>query len=256
MTATASALELALLAPDRATAPVILLATDGSAESVSARAAAVDVAGRLHAQLHIVHAWMPTVEQDDAGERSARRFLFREQLDAVNQRACVHATHLVAGDAPAVIIDTAAECHADLVVMGGRRLEGFDRWLLGSVSDPVARLAPCSVLVVHGGPRAWPPERVVVGPHAGEEERRAAAAVAALLGAQPALEGHRRRDDGDERSAAPTLTVLIRGRHRLMIDAMMAHHLRAACGPVLVLAPPPHRGAGLDRHDRWFLPVL
>ncbi|WFO74657.1 universal stress protein [Desulfurococcaceae archaeon MEX13E-LK6-19] len=46
------------------------------------------------------------------------------------------------------IIREAKEWKADLIIMGSRGLGGFEKLLLGSVSDSVARLAPCPVLIV------------------------------------------------------------------------------------------------------------
>jgi nucleotide-binding universal stress UspA family protein len=47
-----------------------------------------------------------------------------------------------------VILDTAAKWHADLIVIGSHGRKGLDRFLLGSVSEAVARHAPCSVQIV------------------------------------------------------------------------------------------------------------
>jgi nucleotide-binding universal stress UspA family protein len=46
------------------------------------------------------------------------------------------------------IIDTAKARHVDLIVMGTHGRTGFMHFLLGSVTERVVRLAPCSVLVV------------------------------------------------------------------------------------------------------------
>ncbi len=53
--------------------------------------------------------------------------------------------------------------------------------LLGSVSEGVLRLAPCPVLVMRGGPEAWPPRSIVVGEDLSEEAKRAAG-IAANIG--------------------------------------------------------------------------
>jgi nucleotide-binding universal stress UspA family protein len=52
------------------------------------------------------------------------------------------------GNAKAAIIDTAMKWPADLIVLGSHGHRGLQRFLLGSVSEAVARHAPCSVLVV------------------------------------------------------------------------------------------------------------
>src|ERR1035437_4855926 len=52
------------------------------------------------------------------------------------------------GDPRVEIIDMAREWSADLIVMGSHGRKGLDRFLLGSVSEYVARHAPCSVEIV------------------------------------------------------------------------------------------------------------
>lgn len=52
------------------------------------------------------------------------------------------------GDPKARILGAAEEWGADLIVLGSHGRKGFDRALLGSVSEVVARHAPCSVEIV------------------------------------------------------------------------------------------------------------
>jgi nucleotide-binding universal stress UspA family protein len=53
--------------------------------------------------------------------------------------------------APAVsILDQAEKVHADLIVLGSHGMGAVERFLLGSVSERVARYAHCSVLVARG----------------------------------------------------------------------------------------------------------
>ena len=55
---------------------------------------------------------------------------------------------VVAGDARSKILEDAAEWHAELIVLGSHGRKGLQRFLLGSVSEAVARHAPCSVQIV------------------------------------------------------------------------------------------------------------
>jgi len=55
---------------------------------------------------------------------------------------------VLAGDAKTVIIDEAADWHADLIVLGSHGRKGLGRFLLGSVSEAVARHTSCSVEIV------------------------------------------------------------------------------------------------------------
>jgi nucleotide-binding universal stress UspA family protein len=52
------------------------------------------------------------------------------------------------GDCVGHILDEAALRESDLIVMGTHGRSGWERWLLGSVTDSVLRKAPCPVLVV------------------------------------------------------------------------------------------------------------
>jgi nucleotide-binding universal stress UspA family protein len=52
------------------------------------------------------------------------------------------------GNPKVVIIDSAAEWHADLIVVGSHGRKGLGRFFMGSVSEAVARHAPCSVQIV------------------------------------------------------------------------------------------------------------
>jgi nucleotide-binding universal stress UspA family protein len=62
-------------------------------------------------------------------------------------------TAITVGDVRETIIDSAAEWHADLIVVGSHGQRGLKRLLLGSVAEFVARHAPCSVEVVRTQPK-------------------------------------------------------------------------------------------------------
>jgi nucleotide-binding universal stress UspA family protein len=57
-------------------------------------------------------------------------------------------TAIEEGNPKVVIIDSAAQWHADLIVVGSHGRKGLDRFLMGSVSEAVARHARCSVQIV------------------------------------------------------------------------------------------------------------
>jgi nucleotide-binding universal stress UspA family protein len=52
------------------------------------------------------------------------------------------------GDPKSVILDHAEKWPADLIILGSHGLKGMSRFLMGSVSDAVARHAACSVQIV------------------------------------------------------------------------------------------------------------
>jgi len=53
-----------------------------------------------------------------------------------------------AGETVATIVDRALSTSADLLVMGTHGRSGFDRWILGSVTEKVLHKAPCPILTV------------------------------------------------------------------------------------------------------------
>ena len=57
-------------------------------------------------------------------------------------------THVAVGAADKIIIETAQEWNADLIVVGSHGYGFWERTMIGSVSDSVIHHAPCSVLVV------------------------------------------------------------------------------------------------------------
>ncbi len=57
-------------------------------------------------------------------------------------------TSVVIGDARNLILDAATEWNADLIILGSHGRTGLGRFFLGSVSEAVARHAPCSVQIV------------------------------------------------------------------------------------------------------------
>jgi nucleotide-binding universal stress UspA family protein len=76
---------------------------------------------------------------------------------------------LLEGHPADVIVETAAETGADLVVMGTMGRSGLTRLVMGSVAEEVLRRSPCPVLTVRGvvpvpveAPAAAEPEAVVI----------------------------------------------------------------------------------------------
>ncbi len=72
-----------------------------------------------------------------------------ERLQAYqSQLPCKSKIELVTCDPAEEIVRLAHLYQTDLIVMGSRGLTGLKRVLQGSVSNEVAELAPCSVLIV------------------------------------------------------------------------------------------------------------
>ncbi|HCF50883.1 MAG TPA: universal stress protein [Syntrophomonas sp.] len=74
-----------------------------------------------------------------------------EAIQAADQseKVCIE-TELAWGNPADVIVEKAQKGGFNLIVMGSRGLGAISGLLLGSVSDRVAKLAPCPVLIVRG----------------------------------------------------------------------------------------------------------
>jgi nucleotide-binding universal stress UspA family protein len=95
---------------------------------------------------------------------------------------------ILSGSVPGALADYAEDQKIGLIVTSTHGRTGFARWLMGSVSERLLRVAPCSVLVVRGASSVLPPVigKVLVAVDLSEYSRRAlevAAALAAPLGA-------------------------------------------------------------------------
>jgi nucleotide-binding universal stress UspA family protein len=119
----------------------------------------------LHTQVTVLHAddWpngMPPSMAFAEGSAAARSVLSLHSLrrtdaaalledtaDQLRRAGFVTAASLRDGDPRQIIVDYAKECRADLIVVGSHGKTGLER-MLGSVSDSVARHAPCSVEIV------------------------------------------------------------------------------------------------------------
>ena len=83
---------------------------------------------------------VPTYEEQEA---TLRAWLEPAERGGVRTRRLV-----TEGAAAHVILDEARSLHADLIVMGTHGLGGFERFMLGSVTEKVLRRAVCPVLTV------------------------------------------------------------------------------------------------------------
>jgi len=147
----------------------ILLAIDDSTCSAAATHAVIDQFAPSHTRVRVLHAddWpngMPPSMGFAEGSAAAEHVLGLHRLRRSNAAALLESTadqlrragfttsaSLRDGDPRQTIVDCATEWPADLIVMGSHGKTGFER-MLGSVSDSVARHAPCSVEIVRSAP--------------------------------------------------------------------------------------------------------
>jgi nucleotide-binding universal stress UspA family protein len=150
----------------------VLLAIDDSECSAAATAAVISQFAPQHADVQVLHVdeWpkgLPTSMAFAEGAEAANSILSLHELrrhdaaslvaGAARQLRTAGFTTTTAvreGDARQAIVDCASEWHADVIVLGSHGKRGLDRLILGSVSDGVARHAPCSVEIVRAAPNA------------------------------------------------------------------------------------------------------
>jgi nucleotide-binding universal stress UspA family protein len=137
----------------------IVVAWDGSDHARRAFEYGVEISKRFEARLQLIsvarHAeHAETHDERDDSRRQARHFYevaASELIESSAKRGVRAELVIVEGGHPAeAIVDTARKLGADLIVVGRRGLSGMTRFLIGSVSDRVARYAHCPVLLIDG----------------------------------------------------------------------------------------------------------
>jgi universal stress protein A len=140
----------------------ILVPVDYSDCSRAAMEYALFLAERFEAEIEVLHvAEVPlgeehTVVKPDTGEEQLLSELIMQQAAKSETEFLapfVRATipiekSLLKGRPGKVIVEAAADRGADLLVMGTHGRSGFDRLIMGSVTERVLRSAPCPVVVV------------------------------------------------------------------------------------------------------------
>jgi nucleotide-binding universal stress UspA family protein len=144
---------------------LILCPIDFSEFSVRAYQYALSLAEHYRAKLvakHIVELWRYpyadyVASQGDyqefrralreGGKERLREFVKKHTHDEIQPELVVHE-----GIAADSVLSFAQERKADLIVMGTHGRRGFDRLVLGSVTDRVMRTAPCPVLAISKPP--------------------------------------------------------------------------------------------------------
>lgn len=136
----------------------IVIAIDGSKASEKAFNKAVDIAKATNAKLVLTHIvdtrTFATAEAYDKSlsERAEKyaRDLLNEYVENAKEAGVVNVESVLKYGSPKVAIakEVAPEHDADLIVVGATGLNAVERFLIGSVSESVARYAKCDVLIV------------------------------------------------------------------------------------------------------------
>jgi nucleotide-binding universal stress UspA family protein len=134
----------------------ILVPTDGSSAVVEAVERAVDLAERYDATVHALYV----VDSSAYGTLDTSTSVVVDALEDEGETAVTYVadqaesagvpveTAVVHGTPHRTIMDYVDEHDVDLVVMGTHGRRGFDRFLLGSVTEKVVRTAPVPVMTV------------------------------------------------------------------------------------------------------------
>ena len=133
----------------------IVVGYDGSTAARKAFDAALELAARDHAELHVVSVGRPSEIADDVETEAViehtrayhRRLLAELKASAATRQVKTH-YEVAVGHPAEQIIYYADRIGADLIVVGDRGRSNFARLLLGSVSKQVTEHAGRPVLVV------------------------------------------------------------------------------------------------------------
>lgn len=136
----------------------IVIAVDGSKAAEKAFKKAVEVAKSFNAKLILTHIvdtrTFATAEAYDKSlsERAEKyaRDLLNEYIENAKDAGVENVELALKYGSPKVAIakEVAPEYDADLIVVGATGLNAVERFLIGSVSESIARYAKCDVLIV------------------------------------------------------------------------------------------------------------
>ena len=137
----------------------VLLAYDGSDGSKLALEKAADVAKTSGAEFHIlavgrIPEYAETVSEVEEAKEQANLFCSKVTDEAVRnlrERGLTATSHVDFGKPGDVILRTAEDLNADLVILGTNPHSALRRRFLGATVDKVVDHAHCSVLVVRSG---------------------------------------------------------------------------------------------------------
>jgi nucleotide-binding universal stress UspA family protein len=134
----------------------IVIAVDGSEEATRATEVGLDVARLFDATVDIIHVVerraLRLAASDDESERLRTRAdsVLADAESLASERGVSVETLRRPGTPAAAVTEYAAECDADLLVVGRQGLTGLGRRLLGGVTEQLLHRSDIPVLVVPG----------------------------------------------------------------------------------------------------------
>lgn len=145
----------------------ILLAVDGSRFSDAAIRTPIARRPPQDTEIRVVHvleppSWLASRERPGydsafdadwwAAEKAEARSLVEDAAELLRSKGLAATAIVEEGDPKSKILDAARDWGADLIVMGSHGRKGLRHFLIGSVSEAVARHAGCSVEIVRAQP--------------------------------------------------------------------------------------------------------
>ncbi|MCT2343018.1 universal stress protein [Niallia taxi] len=139
----------------------IIVAVDGSEQGEKAFEKAVSIAVENDAELILAHVIdtrsFATVAAFDQSVASKADEFAKELMDKYTRKAeragLSDVEKAIEFGSPRAVIprEIAEKYNADLIICGATGLNTVERFIIGSVSEGIARNAPCDVLIVRNG---------------------------------------------------------------------------------------------------------
>lgn len=140
----------------------VLLAIDDSKCSEAAMQTVIEQGHAKETEVRVLHIVEPPsllVARDMGANDSKLENVWEEEMkqgqvlvEKAAEKLRAHgmkvSTDVQQGDPKMMIIDESKKWHSDLIVVGSHGKKALDRYLMGSVSDTIARQAQCSVEIV------------------------------------------------------------------------------------------------------------
>jgi nucleotide-binding universal stress UspA family protein len=140
----------------------ILLAIDDSKFSDAATQAVIAQSQSKDTEVRVLHVveppslligremggYDPTLDQMWDAEMKRAQVFVDKTAETLRSHGMRVTTAVQQGDPKSTIIDASQEWRADLIVLGSHGRNAVDRFLMGSVSEAIARHAHCSVEIV------------------------------------------------------------------------------------------------------------
>jgi nucleotide-binding universal stress UspA family protein len=136
----------------------IVVPLDGTELARQALPAAIELADLAHAEVVVVQAVAPSIEEYLSATPPTAELRARLQAQALDEyerhvggeRPAAITAAVLVGQAAQAIAEEADWRHADLIVMATHAYSGLQRWIHGSVADRLLHSTTTPLLLVHG----------------------------------------------------------------------------------------------------------